>query len=154
MVEDTAGAVLSRDAVRLGLYATDKLDALRQSGALLVEIGAVEEPYADAILEREESVSTYLGEGVAIPHGTDASRTYVKRTALAVLQFPDGVDWGDGPVMLCIAIASNSNEHVSLLAALANILIVPEQAERLRTATDPDEVLALLHTVADKESST
>ncbi len=85
-----AASVLGADAVRLGLTAADKEDALRQCGAVLVEIGAVEPPYAEAILERERSVSTYMGEGVAIPHGTDESRMHINRAALAFLQFPDG----------------------------------------------------------------
>ena len=136
--------VLSADAVRLGLAATDKLDALRQCGAVLVEIGAASEEYAAAILEREESVSTYMGEGVAIPHGTDASREHINRAALAVLQFPDGVDWGGKQVQVCIAIASRSDEHLSLLQALAMVLSDPEKAARLRETNDVDEVLALL----------
>jgi mannitol/fructose-specific phosphotransferase system IIA component len=130
--------------VRLGLEASDKLDALRQCGAVLVEIGAATTAYADAILEREQSVSTYMGEGVAIPHGTDASREHIQRAALAVLQYPDGVDWGGHQVQLCIAIASKSDEHLGLLQSLAMVLTDPEKAARLRETTDVDEVLALL----------
>ena len=136
--------VLAADAVRLGLAATDKLDALRQCGAVLVEIGAASEEYAAAILEREESVSTYMGEGVAIPHGTDASREYINRAALAVLQFPDGVDWNGKPVQLCIAIASRTDEHIGLLQSLAMVLSDPAKAARLRETDDVDEVLTLL----------
>jgi len=142
--------VLAADAVRLGLTATDKLDALRQCGAVLVEIGAASEEYAAAILEREESVSTYMGEGVAIPHGTDASREYISRAALAVLQFPDGVDWNGKQVQLCIAIASRSDEHIGLLQALAMVLSDGDKATRLRETDDVAEVLALL-TADDEE---
>ena len=138
------GQVLRRDAVRLGLTATGKEDAVRQAGAVLVEIGAASAAYVDAMLERERSVSTCLGEGVAIPHGTDAGRAHVLRTALAVLQFPDGVDWDGDRVVLCLAIASSSDAHVEVLAALADVLMDPDAAARLRAATDPDEVLALL----------
>lgn len=136
--------VLSAEGVRLGLAATDKWDAVRQSGALLVELGAAEPGYVDAMLEREGSVSTYIGEGVAIPHGTDASRSLVTRTSLGVLQFPRGVDWDGNEVTVCVAIASSGEEHVAVLSALAQILMEPDQAERLRSATDPDDVLALL----------
>jgi PTS system mannitol-specific IIC component len=90
---DPAPGVLSAEAVRLGLSAADKEDALRQCGSVLVEIGAAGPAYADAILEREQSVSTYMGMGFAIPHGTDASREHINRAALAFLQFPEGVDW-------------------------------------------------------------
>jgi len=143
--------VLTAEAVRLGLTATDKLDALRQCGAVLVEIGAASEEYAAAILEREESVSTYMGEGVAIPHGTDASREYISRAALAVLQFPGGVDWNGKPVQLCIAIASKSDEHIGLLQSLAMVLTDQAKAARLRETGDVDEVLALLAPTDDEE---
>nr|WP_240617094.1 PTS sugar transporter subunit IIA [Nocardioides speluncae] len=143
--------VLGADAVRLGLAATDRLDALRQCGAVLVEVGAATEAYAEAILEREESVSTYMGEGVAIPHGTDASREHIKRAALAVLQFPDGVDWGGHQVQLCIAIASRSDEHISLLQSLAMVLTDKQRAARLRETNDIDEVLTLLAPQAEED---
>ena len=136
--------MLQAEAVRLGLHAQDKLDALRQCGAVLVEIGAAGPEYAEAILEREASVSTYMGEGVAIPHGTDASRTHINRAALAFLQFPQGVDWNGNTVNLCIAIASRSDEHISILQSLAMVLMDSDKAQRLREATEVDEVLALL----------
>ena len=136
--------ILSRDAVRLGLRAADRSDAVRQSGQVLVDIGAVEPPYIDAMLEREENVSTSLGEGFAIPHGTDESRRWIRETRLAFLQFPDGVDWGDDNVVVCVAIAAQGDEHVGLLARLAEVLVVPEQAARLRSAGGIDEVLSIL----------
>jgi mannitol/fructose-specific phosphotransferase system IIA component len=136
--------ILSRDAVRLGLRASDRSDAVRQSGQVLVDIGAVEPPYIDAMLAREEQISTSLGEGFAIPHGTDESRKWIRETRLAFLQFPDGVDWGDENVIVCVAIAAQGDEHVGLLARLAEVLVVPEQAARLRSAAGIDEVLSIL----------
>lgn len=141
---DNGSTVLHTDAVRLGLRAVDKWDAVRQSGALLVEVGACQPAYADAMVERERSISTFIGEGVAIPHGTDSSRAFVNRTALGVLQFPEGVDWDGNEVRICVAIASRGDEHVAVLSALAQILMEPDQAERLRTASNADDVLALL----------
>jgi mannitol/fructose-specific phosphotransferase system IIA component len=136
--------ILGANAVRLGLHAADKREAIDQCGRLLLELGAVDEPYLPAMHEREVVVSTYLGEGVAIPHGTDESRRYVRRTALGVLQYPDGVDWDGERVSLCITIAADGDAHVNLLVALATILQEPGQAHELRTATDPATVLALL----------
>ncbi len=136
--------LLPRDAVRLGLRASDRFDAVRQSGQVLVEIGAVEPPYVDAMLERELQISTSLGEGFAIPHGTNESRQWIRETRLAFLQFPDGVDWGDDNVIVCVGIAAVGDEHVSLLARLAEVLVVPEQAVRLRSAKQIDDVLAIL----------
>jgi mannitol/fructose-specific phosphotransferase system IIA component len=151
-VAETASGVLRAEGVRLGLAAADKWDAVRQSGALLVELGAAEPGYADAMLEREQSVSTFIGEGVAIPHGTDASRALVRSTTLGVLQFPAGVDWDGNDVRVCVAIASSGEEHVAVLSALAQILMEPDQAERLRSATDPADVLDLLSGI-DEETS-
>jgi mannitol/fructose-specific phosphotransferase system IIA component len=116
---------------------------------VLVEIGAAGPAYADAILERERSVSTYMGEGFAIPHGTDASREYINRAALAFLQFPDGVDWNGKECFVCIAIASKSDEHIGILQSLAMVLTDKESAQRLRETTSVDEVLELL--TADDE---
>jgi mannitol/fructose-specific phosphotransferase system IIA component len=139
------GGVLVREAIRLAQHADDKLAALRQSGALLEEIGAVEEGYAAAILEREGQISTYMGEGVAIPHGTDQARALVRRTALAFIQYPDGVDWDGETVYLCIPIAASGDEHVEVLSALAEVLVEPDAAEALRTATSVDDVLERLN---------
>jgi mannitol/fructose-specific phosphotransferase system IIA component len=136
--------VLTAAGVRLGCVAVDKWDAVRQSGAVLVALDAVEPGYATAMIEREQSISTFIGEGVAIPHGTDASRALVRRTALAVLAFPGGVDWDGNDVRMCVAIAARGEEHVTVLSGLAQILMEPEQAARLRGATDPAVVVELL----------
>jgi PTS system mannitol-specific IIA component/phosphocarrier protein FPr len=141
--------VLGRDGIRLGLTAADKWDAIRQCGALLVELGAVEPGYAATMLARERSVSTFIGEGVAIPHGTDASRALVRRTTLGVLQFPAGVDWDGQRVTICVAIAAKGDEHVAVLSALAQLLMEPDQAEKLRSSSNVDEVLGLLSTIGE-----
>jgi PTS system mannitol-specific IIA component len=138
-------AVLLRpDGIRLGLTASDRFDAVRQSGQVLVEIGAVEPPYVEAMLERERSISTSLGEGFAIPHGTEESRSYIRETMLSFLQFPAGVAWDDDDVIVCVGIAAVGDEHVGILANLARILTVPEQAARLREAKTLEDVLSVL----------
>jgi len=136
--------VLPRSAIRLGMSAVDKWDAIRQCGAVLVELNAVEPEYAATMLERERTVTTYIGEGVAIPHGTEASRALVRRTTLGVLQFPAGVDWDGQRVTLCVAIAAKGDEHVRVLSALAQILMEPDQVVRLRSSSDVDTVYEML----------
>jgi mannitol/fructose-specific phosphotransferase system IIA component len=136
--------LLEHNAVRLGLRATDRWDAVAQAGRVLLEIGAVDPPYLEAMVEREQSFSTYLGEEFALPHGTDASREHVRRPAIAVLQFPDGVDWGGQAVRVAIAVASATDEHVRILAEVAAVISDPERAQRLRTAADARDVLELL----------
>lgn len=139
--------VLPREGIRLGLRAADKWDAIRQCGAVLSELGAVEDGYPATMLEREKSVSTFIGEGVAIPHGTDESRALVRDTTLGVLQFPGGVDWDGQTVTICVAIAAKGDEHVTVLSALAQILMDPAQAERLRTSSSVDAVYELLESI-------
>lgn len=147
-------ALLTEDGVRLGLRAADRWDAVAQAGEALVAVGAVARPYVDAMAERERSLSTYLGEGFSLPHGTDASRVHVLRPAIAVLQFPAGVDWGAGEVYVAIAVASASDEHVQILAQVAEVISDPEQAARLRDATEPADVLELLQPVSEEELAT
>lgn len=143
--------VLSRDSIRLGLTATDKDDAIHQCGAALLGVGAIQAPYAEAMFAREREVSTYLGEGFAIPHGTNESRQFINRAALGFLQFPEGVDWNGETVHVCIPIASNSDEHVGILGALAEVLMDPDAAEKLRTTTSVDEIIALLSDIGEEE---
>ncbi|HEY8870184.1 MAG TPA: PTS sugar transporter subunit IIA [Candidatus Limnocylindrales bacterium] len=143
--------VLVRDAIRLGSIASSRDDAILQAGRALEETGAVDPGYADAMLERERGISTSVGEGFAIPHGTDESRVLVRRTALSFIQFPAGVDWDADRVYVCIGIAARDDAHLGILAQLADTLIEPELAARLREATDPDEVLAILEPALDQD---
>lgn len=147
------GALIERRAVRLAERAADRDEAIRRCGQALVDIGAVEPGYTEAMLERERSISTYVGEGVAIPHGTLTGKDAVRRDALAVLRFPDGVDWGGEPVTVCVAIAACGDGHVELLAQLAEILLDPGRAAALRGATDADEVLRLLEPGREEEGA-
>jgi PTS system mannitol-specific IIA component/phosphocarrier protein FPr len=146
--------VLPPEAVRLGLTAGSKEDAILAAGRILQELGAVEPGYVEAMLERERGMSTSLGEGFAIPHGTDESRVLINRTALSFAQFPAGVDWGTDRVFVCIGIAAKDDEHIEILGQLANVLIQPESAARLREAksvSDVVDVLALDDDGGEKE---
>jgi len=138
--------LLGSDAIRLHERAGSRDEAIRRCGEVLVSVGAVSPDYVEAMLARERSVSTYIGEGVAIPHGTLNSKESVRRDALAVLRFPDGVDWDGNDVRVCVAIAAAGDGHVDILASLAEVLMDPDQAQRLRNATDPADVLELLET--------
>jgi PTS system mannitol-specific IIA component len=137
-----AEELLSPRAIRLAQTATDRDEAIRQCGLVLVEIGAVDPSYVDSMLARERSISTYIGEGVAIPHGV--TKDGVHRDALAVLRFPDGVDWGGSMVSVCVAIAAQGDGHVEILGELAQVLLDPLKAKALREATSPDVVRELL----------
>jgi PTS system mannitol-specific IIA component len=143
--------LLAPASIRLDAVAADRDDAIRQAGAALLEAGAIDPSYIDAMLERENSVSTYVGEGVAIPHGTLAGKDAVKDDAIAVLRFPDGVDWDGNPVNVAVGIAAKGNGHIALLSQLATVLLDPEKAAALREASAPERVYELLASDEDGE---
>jgi len=143
MSEGTAGLLEPR-AVRLGEHVADRAAAVRRCGELLVETGAVKPEYIDAMLERERDISTYVGEGVAIPHATLAGKEAVLRDALAVVGLAEPVDWDGQPVSVCVAIAARGDGHLAILAELAEILLDPQRARALREADTADDVIRLL----------
>jgi len=136
--------ILAPQSVRLGQPPTSKEDAIRLCGQILVDAGAATPAYIDGMLAREQQISTFLGEGVAIPHGTNESRAHIIRAALGFVQFPGGIDWDGKTAYVLIPIASATDEHVSILASLAEVLMDSDSAERLRTTDSVDEVLTLL----------
>ncbi len=136
---------LTRDDVRLGCRAGDWRAALEQAAAALVEAGRVSGEYREGLLAREAQSSTYLGNGIAIPHGTPESRRYVRSTGVRVLQFPEGVQWHDGArVNLLVTIAAQSDEHLDILRQLTHVLEQKGVAETLARARSAEEVIAAL----------
>lgn len=136
--------LLAESSIHLDASASSRDDAIRQAGTALLAAGAIDPSYIDAMLERENSVSTFVGEGVAIPHGTLAGKDAVKSDALSLLRFPEGVDWDGNDVRIAIGIAAKGNGHIALLSQLATILLEPEKAEALRNATTVEQVYELL----------
>lgn len=136
--EAASDAVLSRQDIFTGLPSMDKWQAIRLTGEKLLQKGCVEEPYIDAMVERETVVTTYLGEGVAIPHGVGAARSFIKRTGLVVLQFPEGVEFETGLAHLLVGIAALEDEHMPLLASIADIMTQEEVLAPLLRSTDPN----------------
>jgi PTS system mannitol-specific IIA component len=139
--------LLVEDGIRLDCSATDREDAIRQTGELLVGIGAVDPAYVTAMLERERAVSTYVGEAIAFPHATLAEVDAVNRDAIVVLRFPDGVDWDGKPVSVVIGLAAQGRGHIGLLSRLATVLLEPGKAQAIRAAERPADVYAALGTV-------
>jgi PTS system mannitol-specific IIC component len=122
-------------------------DAITRAGELLVAAGAVDPSYVDAMHEREASVSTGMGNGLAIPHGTNEAKSSVRRTAISFVRYSDGVDWGGKDVRYVVGIAALGNEHLKLLARIAEIFVDPDQVRRLETANSPLEVMEVLGAV-------
>lgn len=148
---NTLTDLLAESSINLTATAESRDDAIRQAGEALLAAGAIDASYIDAMLEREKSVSTFVGEGVAIPHGTLAGKDSVKKDALVLLRFPDGVDWDGFDVSVAIGIAAKGNGHIALLSQLATILLEPEKAEALRNATTTAEVYELLASTDEED---
>lgn len=136
--------LLAEASIRLDASASGRDDAIRQAGQALIDAGAVDAAYVDAMIDRENSVSTFMGEGVAIPHGTLSAKDSVKADALSMIKFPDGVDWDGNDVRIAFGIAARGNGHIALLSQLATVLMDPDKAAALRAATTTAEVYALL----------
>jgi len=138
-------AILSVDRIQLGATAVNKADAIRQAGELLVNSGCVKPAYVDGMLAREETMSTYLGNGVSIPHGMYENRSDIIQTGISVLQIPQGVEWEDGEkAYLVIGIAASSDDHVGVLANLAEVIEDEDATNDLIHTTDHALILAQL----------
>lgn len=136
--------VIIADGIKLGQKPVTKEEAIQASGELLVKLGYVDESYVDAMQEREKLVSTYMGMGVAIPHGTTQAKGTVKKTGIVFLQYPEGVDFGSEKAQLVFGIAGIGDEHLDLLSKLCNLLEDPALLETLKTTDDVDWVLEQL----------
>jgi phosphocarrier protein FPr len=144
---------VSETQVRLGLSAADKTEAIRIAGRAMVDSGLIEPGYIDSMLGREAIAGTYLGSGIAIPHGLPQARDLVRRTGVVVVQFPKGVDWGTGePARIVVGIAAKSDEHIAVLQRLTGVLGNPAEAARLGTTGDPRDVMAVLNGTATAEA--
>lgn len=128
--------VLARDAVFIGRASESMEEAIDFVGGELVSRGLVASSYIDGMKDRERSASTYLGNGVALPHGTYESKDAINGTGIVVAQYPDGVSWGEGTAYLVIGLAAVGDEHVQVLSQLAEVLQDEALCEKLRVAED------------------
>jgi PTS system mannitol-specific IIA component len=141
---DELGQLLPASSIKLGASASSRDDAIRQAGALLVQAGAVRPDYVDQMLERERAVSTFVGDGIAMPHGTLTAKSDVLSEGLSVLRLDGQVDWAGQPVTLVIGIAAHGRRYITLLSQLATALLDDGRATSLREATTAERVRALL----------
>lgn len=132
--------VLSPSAIVVGASAAHQAEAIDLVGAILVAEGVVTADYVADMHAREAIISTYLGNGIALPHGTSETQDSILRTGLAVVQFPDGVPWGDEPARLVIGLAARSEEHIATLSHLAGVLQDEELCKQLASTPDALEI--------------
>lgn len=132
--------VLCKENIFLGLEPVSKEDAIILAGQKLVENGYVNENYIEAMLEREKIMTTYMGMGVAIPHGVNEAKKEVKQSGIVILQFPEGVDFDGEKAYLIIGIAGVGNEHLEILSNIA-VALDDDLTDRLKDSTNKDEII-------------
>ncbi|MFL0832629.1 PTS mannitol transporter subunit IICBA [Vibrio parahaemolyticus] len=138
---------IQRENIHLGLKAANKEEAIRFAGNKLVELGYAEPEYVDAMFEREALVPTYLGESIAVPHGTVEAKDRVKKTGIVICQYPSGIQFtedDDDVAKLVIGIAAKNDEHIQVITTITNALDEPEAIEKLTSTIDVEEILNIL----------
>lgn len=128
-------ALLYKENIRVGCKADTQENVIRQVGQMLVDTGYVDAPYVDAMLEREKSFSTFMGNGLALPHGVEAAKKEIKSSGIAVMIFPEGTPWGDNTVNIVIGIAGVGEEHLQILSVIADKMLSPDAAQALIDGT-------------------
>ncbi|AXV68355.1 phosphoenolpyruvate--protein phosphotransferase [Ralstonia pseudosolanacearum] len=137
--------LICAERIRLQQRATDKTSAIRAAGRLLADTGCIDPAYIDSLLRRETVANTFLGHGVAIPHGMGEDRHLIRQTGIAVLQFPDGLEWHPGQTThLVFAIAAQSDEHITLLRRLTRLLNDDARLRQLFSTQRAEDIVAAL----------
>ena len=140
-------AVLSIGQVRIHSGSATQDDALQEATDILVAAGAVTPAYVDAMRQREETVSTFMGNGLAIPHGTNETKHAILDSGLSVVRYDGGVDWAGENATFVIGIAGRGDEHLEILSQIAILFSDEDDVAKLNAAQTPDELYALLSAV-------
>ena len=139
--------ILLASSIILGGRAKDRDAAIDEAGHLLVQAGAVDEAYVSSMHDREQSVSTFMGNGLAIPHGTNEAKGSIRRTAISFVRYDLPLDWNGKQAEFVIGIAGAGDDHLALLSRIAEIFVDADRVAELRAAKTPHDVLAVLHGV-------
>jgi mannitol/fructose-specific phosphotransferase system IIA component len=138
--------LIQASGIRIAAAASSREEAVALCGKTLLELGAVSAEYVPAMWEREQIISSYMGEGVAMPHGTDEARKFVNFDQLVFLRFVNDIDWDGVPVRACIGIAANGDQHGQILGNLAEVLIDDDKRGELFSTESVERILELLET--------
>jgi PTS system mannitol-specific IIA component len=142
-------SILNRDKVKLNVRVRDQIEAIRLAGELLVAAGHVPPSYVDKMIEREGVSSTYLGAGLAMPHGTNDSKPLIESTGMSVLVVPEGVDFGGETAYLVIGLAAVGDEHMEVLSSVALLASEDEDMARILSSQTEDELIAIFEAGMD-----
>lgn len=142
--------VLTLSQIKVPGTARSKDEAIREAGGILVDAGAVTSAYIDAMFEREKSVSTYMGNYLAIPHGTNESKETIKRSALSVIRYDTPLDWDGNEVRFALGIAGYEGGHMDILSRIAIFFSEMDDVDKLIAAQSAEEVYDLLNAVNEE----
>ncbi|WP_298944712.1 PTS sugar transporter subunit IIA [uncultured Microbacterium sp.] len=145
-----AHEVLNVGQVRIHSGSVSREDAMREAADILESAGAVTSAYFDAMQQREVTVSTYMGNELAIPHGTNETKDAILDSALSFVRYDGGVDWGGEPVSFVVGIAGKGDEHLEILSQIALIFSDDDEVARLKEANTPEELYSLLSSVNER----
>ena len=132
--------LFSNNNIFLNVSVSNQDEAIEKAGRALVDSGAVKEGYIQAMKDRENVVSTFMGNGLAIPHGTDEAKTSVLKSGLTLLQIPNGIDWDGEEVKVVVGIAGKDGEHLDLLSKIAITFSEEENVDRIVNASSAEEI--------------
>lgn len=144
-----AREVLNVGQVRIHSGSVSKETAMKEAADILEAAGAVTNAYFDAMQQREMTVSTYMGNELAIPHGTNETKDTILDSALSFVRYDGGVDWGGEPVTFVVGIAGKGDEHLEILSQIALIFSDDDEVARLKQAQTPEELYGMLSSVND-----
>jgi PTS system mannitol-specific IIA component len=136
--------IVTRDLIIASGAATTRDDAIREAGNLLVKADAVTPAYVDAMAERERSISTYMGNYLAIPHGTNDAKEAITHSAVSLVRYASPIDWDGNEVRIVVGIAGVDDEHLGILSKIAIIFSDEDEARKMTNATTVDELYQLL----------
>ena len=145
--------ILTVEQIKVPGAATTKDDAIREAGALLVSAGAVLPEYVDAMFEREKSVSTYMGNLLAIPHGTNEAKDAITSSALSVVRYDAPIDWDGNEVRFAVGVAGVNNGHLEILGRIAILFADLDAVEKLVAAASAEELYTLLAAVNEGDEA-
>ncbi len=135
---------MTPEMVRIHAGPATRDEAMREAADLLIAAGAVTEAYYEAMQDRERSVSTFMGNGLAIPHGTNEARDAVLNSAITLVRYDGGVDWNGNQATFVVGIAGKDGEHLELLSGIAILFSDDTEVDKLRAATTPEQLFALV----------
>ena len=142
--------ILTPDQITVPGAATTKSEAIREAGAVLVRTGAVTPAYVEAMFEREKSVSTYMGNYLAIPHGTNEAKDEISASALSVVRYDTPIDWDGNEVRFVVGIAGHEGGHLEILGKIAIIFSDSDEVDKLLAASSSQELYDLLSAVNEE----